>query len=46
MKWTVFEFEHGGNPYVAKTNEERNRILKKYKGKVVQVSDIRYLVKE
>lgn len=44
--WYVFEFEHGGNPYIAKTNEEKDRILKRYKGKVVQLSDKKYFVKE
>lgn len=44
--WVLFEYENGGNPYIAKTEEEKDRILKKYKGKVVQVSDIRYFITE
>ena len=28
--WTHFEFTSGSNPYVAKTEKEKNRILKKY----------------
>lgn len=45
-EWTLFRYEHGGNPYVAKTEEEKQKILKKYIGKVVQLSDREYFVKE
>ncbi len=43
--WVQFTFEDGSNPYVAKTKEEQDRMLKKYKGRVEQVGDITYLVK-
>ena len=43
--WIQFTFEDGSNPYVAKTKEEQDRMFKKYKGRVEQVSDITYLVK-
>jgi hypothetical protein len=32
--WTTFVFKSGGNPYIAKTEKEKQRILNKYKGKV------------
>lgn len=32
--WTVFEFTSGSNPYIAKTDKEVKRLLKKYKGRV------------
>lgn len=44
-KWIQFKFEDGSNPYVAKTKEEQDRMFKKYKDRVEQVSDITYLVK-
>ena len=43
--WIQFTFEDGSNPYVAKTKEEQDRMFKKYKGRVEQVGDITYLVK-
>lgn len=43
--WIQFTFEDGSNPYVAKTKEEQDRMFKKYKDRVKQVSDITYLVK-
>ena len=43
--WIQFTFEDGSNPYVAKTKEEQDRMFKKYKDRVEQVSDITYLVK-
>jgi hypothetical protein len=45
-KWTLFVYQNGSNPYIAKTEEEKNRILKKYKGKVEKIEENRYLVKE
>lgn len=32
--WTVFEFTSGSNPYIAKTDKEVKRLLRKYKGRV------------
>ena len=32
--WATFEYKSGGNPYIAKTEKEKQRILNKYKGKV------------
>lgn len=43
-RWVVFKFEEG-NPYVAKTDEEKERILKKYEGRVEQLDDMAYFVK-
>jgi hypothetical protein len=34
--WTTFEFEEG-NPYIAKTEEEKQRLLKKYGDKVTEI---------
>ena len=44
--WVQFTFEDGSNPYIAKTKEEQDRMFKKYKDRVEQVSDITYLVKK
>lgn len=30
-KMTIFNFKSGSNPYIAKTEKEKERILKKYK---------------
>ena len=35
--WTLFEFESGSNPYIAKDEKEKNRILKKYGDKAKEV---------
>lgn len=32
-----FEYTSGGNPYVATTEKEKNRILRKYKGRVTEI---------
>ena len=46
MEWALFKYENGGNPYIAKTEREKNRILNKYKGKIEKIAENRYLVKE
>lgn len=35
--WAHFEYKSGANPYIAKTEKEKQRILKKYKDKVKEV---------
>ena len=35
--WTHFEFKSGSNPYIAKDEKEKNRILKKYGDKAREV---------
>ena len=35
--WYHFSYLSGGNPYIAKDEKERDRILKKYKGRVEEV---------
>lgn len=35
--WYHFEFTSGSNPYIAKDDREKKRILRKYKGKVTEV---------
>lgn len=42
--WTVFEFTSGSNPYIAKTDKEVKRLLRKYKGKVRKINDTHYEV--
>ena len=32
-----FEYASGGNPYIATTEKEKNRILRKYKGRVTEI---------
>ena len=46
MEWTLFKYENGSNPYIAKTEKEKNRILKKYENNIVKIGDNAYLVKE
>ena len=45
-KWFTFKFKSGSNPYIAKTEEERDRIVKKYKGKVKEIKDGFYEVED
>ena len=33
---TVFKFKSGANPYIAKTEKETERLLKKYKGRITE----------
>lgn len=35
--WFVFMYQSGGNPYIAKTKKECDRILRKYKRMGVEV---------
>lgn len=42
--WYHFAYESGSNPYIACTTRERDRILKKYKGKVRQLHDDFYFI--
>lgn len=44
--WVQFKFEDGSNPYVAKTKEEQDKMLKKYDNRLKQLSDTTYLVKK
>ena len=42
--YTHFKFTSGSNPYIAKTEQERDRLLKKYGDKVTKKSDTEYVV--
>lgn len=42
--WTHFSFESGANPYIAKTDKEAKRIIKKYGDKVKKVNDNKYII--
>lgn len=42
--WYHFEYKSGANPYVAKTEKERDRLLRKYKGKVKKVDDTSFVI--
>lgn len=33
---TVFKYKSGTNPYIAKTEKETERLLKKYKGRITK----------
>lgn len=46
MSWTVFKYEDGSNPYIAKTEKEKYRIIMKYKNNIEKIGDYVYLVKE
>lgn len=35
--WSHFEYTSGANPYIAKTQAERDRIIRKYKRKGIEV---------
>lgn len=35
--WYLFEYESGANPYIAKTEAERDRIIHKYRRKNINV---------
>ena len=37
--WYQFEYKSGANPYIAKTEKERDKILKKYGKKVTKIKD-------
>ena len=38
--WYWFNFESGANPYIAKTEAERDRIIRKYKRKNIAVRSV------
>ena len=38
--WYHFEYTTGANPYIAKTEAERDRIIRKYKRKKVAVRPV------
>ena len=42
--WYHFIYSDGSNPYIAKSEAERDRLLKKYKDKVEQINDNTYKV--
>ena len=42
--WTHFSFESGANPYIAKTDKEAKRIIKKYGDKVKKINDNEYVI--
>lgn len=45
-KWTLFRYEDGGNPYIAKTEKEKNRILKKYGTRAIRLDNGNYFIKK
>lgn len=47
FEWIIFEYKSGSNPYIAKTEKEKNRILNKYKNNVVeQISNRKFLIND
>ena len=36
--WYCFTFETGSNPYIAKTEEERDRVIRQYKRRKIEVT--------
>lgn len=42
--WYNFEYKSGANPYVAKTEKERDRLLRKYKDRVKKVDDTSFVI--
>lgn len=35
----IFTFSSGANPYITKTENEKKRILRKYKGKTIKTAN-------
>lgn len=46
FEWVIFKYKSGGNPYIAKTEKEKQRILKKYKNNVEQVNNRTFLIND
>lgn len=46
MNWILFKFADGSNPYVAKTEKEAKKIIKKYKNRIKKLDDNFYWIKE
>ena len=44
--WLVFIYKSGGNPYIAKTEKEQKRILKKYKDNFIKLDTRTYLIQD
>jgi hypothetical protein len=42
--YTHFEYKSGANPYIAMTDKETKRILKKYKGKITEIKPGFYVI--
>ena len=38
--WTLFDYTSGSNPYIAKTEAERVRVIAKYEMKGVKVEEL------
>ena len=43
-EWYHFEFTDGSNPYIAKSKRERDRLFRKYKGRIKEIKDNFYVV--
>lgn len=46
MKWIMFKYESGANPYIAFNEKEAKRIKRKYKDKVIKIKEGIYLIKD
>lgn len=44
--WTLFKYENGGNPYVAMSEKETKRILRKYGKRAIKKADDFYYIME
>jgi hypothetical protein len=42
--WYHFEYKSGANPYIAKTEKERDRILRKYKNRVTKKDENTFVI--
>lgn len=42
--WYVFEYESGANPYIAKSERERDRIIRKYQDRVEDLGNGNYII--
>ena len=40
--WSHFEYTSGANPYIAKTNAERDRVMRRWEKRGVLVEEIPY----
>lgn len=46
MSWTLFKFEDGSNPYIAKTEKEAKRIINKYINRIEKKTDDFYYIRK
>ena len=46
MKWILFKYEDGSNPYIAKTEKEAKRMMDKYKNRIEKIKNDCYFIRK